>query len=62
VLPYRALVADLIKRSRALGIASNVWRSDGGRSAAARLVFVSAEAAACNDAFYTFAAGLQAQG
>ena len=62
VLPFRALTTDLIKRCREMGLSSSTWKGGACETPATRLVFVSAEAAACNHGFLTFAAGLQAQG
>jgi len=61
VLAFRALTADLVKRCRLLGLPCSAWEAGASATPASRLVFVSAEAAACNDDFLTFAAHLQTQ-
>ena len=60
VLPFRALTKDLIKRCRQFGLGCILWSSK--QQSSAPIIFVSAETAAVNDDFLTFASELQTQG
>jgi superfamily II DNA helicase RecQ len=60
VLPFQALSYDLVGRCRSLGLTASLWIRQ--QQTSTRLVFVSAEAAAMNDDFLTYASTLQADG